>query len=399
MRGATILGYSVGQLFEFQLTRPMRGATQNLSLFFRRHISISTHTPHAGRNIRLPNPPRISSLFQLTRPMRGATYGILVSSLIFSFNFNSHAPCGAQHSFGSKIETFSSNISTHTPHAGRNPSRPAIDISDCVNFNSHAPCGAQRNSAMYPSNGTLSFQLTRPMRGATRAVICQRRITVVHFNSHAPCGAQHVFRLWLEECAVISTHTPHAGRNPSNDTPSTVLGVVFQLTRPMRGATDNPFVIGSLFDNFNSHAPCGAQPILSFTGVTNSSFQLTRPMRGATHCSFNYVFALNLISTHTPHAGRNFGFFPCVVEFIISTHTPHAGRNYSFQFCCCVNIAFQLTRPMRGATWLFYRNFDRLWHFNSHAPCGAQLLSHKKNAVLLEFQLTRPMRGATPVRR
>mgnify|MGYP005759437075 CR=1 FL=1 len=74
---------------------------------------------------------------------------------------------------------------------------------------------------------------------------------------------------------------------------------------------------------------------------------------------------------------------------------------------------------MRGATYCFYRS-AYLYHFNSHAPCGAQpapltlvrllLLYFNSHAPCgaqpdlplqivylqrLKFQLTRPMRGAT----
>ena len=100
--------------YQFQLTRPMRGATRerrNRSIV----ITISTHAPHAGRdrdfaapampsinfNSRAPcgarlkmNAPVIrANPFQLTRPMRGAT----------------SCEAGSTSSYG---------ISTHAPHAG-----------------------------------------------------------------------------------------------------------------------------------------------------------------------------------------------------------------------------------------------------------------------------------------
>ena len=55
----------------------------------------------------------------------------------------------------------------------------------------------------------------------------------------------------------------------------------FQLTRPMRGVT---FVAAKLHDYF--------------------TFQLTRPMRGVTR-SGEEIAADVIISTHTPHAGRD----------------------------------------------------------------------------------------------
>ena len=125
--------------------------------------------------------------------------------------------------------------------------------------------------------------------------------------------------------------------------------VIFQLTRPMRGATIrakiNNFYI---YNNFNSHAPCGAQPASIWRRKGRGEFQLTRPMRGATMFRSQCVWIFN-ISTHTPHAGRNKLIKNIFFLHIISTHTPHAGRN-----------------DLRVGFFTFARNF------NSHAPCGAQ---------------------------
>ena len=82
----------------------------------------------------------------------------------------------------------------------------------------------------------------------------------------------------------------------------------------------------------------------------------------------------------------------------ISTHTPHAGRNKCREVAGQFFGKFQLTRPMRGATAEII--IDDKYHysnFNSHAPCGAQLLLLPlgKGTIQSLFQLTRPMRGAT----
>ena len=78
----------------------------------------------------------------------------------------------------------------------------------------------------------------------------------------------------------ISTHTPHAGRDDT--------GV--RLPTP---ETD-----------FYSHAPCGARLEFLEWGEKNNEFLLTRPMRGATGHMDEYVQEM-MISTHTPHAGRD----------------------------------------------------------------------------------------------
>ncbi len=102
------------------------------------------------------------------------------------------------------------------------------------------------------------------------------------FNSHAPCGAQRgTAPPLLAARGIISTHTPHAGRNSK----------LFPSSPPHTG-------------HFNSHAPCGAQLISSAALAFDSP-----------------------ISTHTPHAGRNTVFSSDILFIKISTHTPHAGRN------------------------------------------------------------------------
>ena len=95
MRGATARAPAPRPSGKFQLTRPMRGAT--------RHRDCGN---------------QCDQRFQLTRPMRGATR--LAERLKErGYDFNSHAPCGARRF----LPPF--------------PSR-------AVHFNSHAPCGARR---------------------------------------------------------------------------------------------------------------------------------------------------------------------------------------------------------------------------------------------------------------
>ena len=66
--------------------------------------------------------------------------------------------------------------------------------------------------------------------------------------------------------------------------------------------------------------------VFNLPNVDEIVFQLTRPMRGAT-----YTLAANSqlgrISTHTPHAGRDYDSNDSRESFVISTHTPHAGRD------------------------------------------------------------------------
>ena len=146
--------------------------------------------------------------------------------------------------------------------------------------------------------------------------------------------------------SFISTHTPHAGRD-------TVFvgrcenGMHFNSHAPCGARRDDMDVRKSLVD-FNSHAPCGAR------------------LCHARHC------ALKLISTHTPHAGRDFPGASLMVCRMISTHTPHAGRDCGCRSACQPLHDFNSHAPCgaRQAEWVAWR--FRIY-FNSHAPCGARL--------------------------
>ena len=170
-------------LTEFQLTRPLRGATVML-FCVKFGIAISTHTPLAGRDV-LPTP----SEYAYT-------------------DFNSHAPCGAR----------------RTGHAS---------ILGCAHFNSHAPCGARPPSARR-TRLISPFQLTRPLRGATScfAADMQQRV----FQLTRPLRGATVRWITAASGLKISTHTPLAGRDASIAS-SITLSKSFQLTRPLRGAT------------------------------------------------------------------------------------------------------------------------------------------------------------------
>ena len=145
-----------------------------------------------------------------------------------------------------------------------------------------------------------------------------------YFNSHAPCGARPV---------KLSVFTPAS---------------VFQLTRPLRGATILPKSIARL-RSFQLTRPLRGATRIGNAALQIQIFQLTRPLRGATCRRFFLDFG-NFISTHTPLAGRD-------------VHHRTAVRT------------------------------ER--HFNSHAPCGARLRAGARRPAPEPFQLTRPLRGAT----
>ena len=168
------------------------------------------------------------------------------------------------------------------------------------------------------------------------------------FNPRAPCGARH----------------------PKMNAVS--LRVIFQSTRPVRGATaaggaadggaeisihapragrDGYFVQKNHHHkHFNPRAPCGARlkassfpsitavfqstrPVRGATypgyphGLDNGEFQSTRPVRGATIHIMGNIGQIG-ISIHAPRAGRDVDPDPYnMAEIAISIHAPRAGRD------------------------------------------------------------------------
>ncbi len=190
-------------------------------------------------------------------------------------------------------------ISIHAPHTGRDAlswlmvvsretfqsTRP-IRGATCYSygfpacgsyFNPRAPYGARRNKYEIGYAWNL-FQSTRPIRGATR------------------------FGSLYQVVFSISIHAPHTGRDTAKDTDSTA-DKQFQSTRPIRGATIPPYAAKAA-KNFNPRAPYGARLWRGPLRQHRTQFQSTRPIRGATS-RLILCFAIQYISIHAPHTGRD----------------------------------------------------------------------------------------------
>ena len=121
----------------------------------------------------------------------------------------------------------------------------------------------------------------------------------------------------------------------------------FQLTRPVWGEPDRARRHPRHQRDFNSLAPCGANPE-DTEGLETSAE----------------------ISTHSPRAGRTdcvADLIPCRVNF--NSLAP-CGANPAFRISAVARWAFQLTRPVRGEPVVAGRQRPRR-----------------------QFQLTRPVRG------
>ena len=147
-------------------------------------------------------------------------------------------------------------ISIHAPHAGRDVVAKEFPKST-ITISIHAPHAGRDIPVIKQYFGANAFQSTRPMRGATVEGDTDED-ALIHFNPRAPCGARRVV------------------------SPKATVDITFQSTRPMRGATNEwDYADGWVL------------------------FQSTRPMRGATRYADGH-YAINQISIHAPHAGRDF---------------------------------------------------------------------------------------------
>ena len=164
--------------------------------------------------------------------------------------------------------------------------------------------------------------------------------------------------------------------------------------------------------HFNSLAPCGANHGTSLHTRHTRKFQLTRPVWGEP-LIFTRTATTTKISTHSPRVGRTNpqmsetfverdfnSLAPCganpleeqlkTIYAEISTHSPRVGRTAAMTALSKKCAKFQLTRPVWGEPDMRHMRATRHGHFNSLAPCGANLEWELNCNTAAGFQLTRP---------
>ncbi len=257
--------------WEFQLTRPSRGATQIIQQFFSNY-DVSTHAPLAGCDSDAVKSFAPSSVFQLTRPSRGATHlDLLISSQ--SYGFNSRAPRGVR--LGEMFK-----------------------ITYNLRFNSRAPRGVRPSFPKYLTD-TGTFQLTRPSRGATY------------------CGIIRSFNI------CVSTHAPLAGCDELADlllSPEKK----FQLTRPSRGATDAELSMYSTV-LVSTHAPLAGCDMPHPQNLRRVASFNSRAPRGVRLQSLEVSRAVFRFNSRAPRGVRLISTSSYPLNPMVSTHAPLAG--------------------------------------------------------------------------
>ena len=177
------------------------------------------------------------------------------------------------------------------------------------------------------------------------SALCRTR----NFNPRAPCGAR-LSGLW----AITPTRT------------------AFQPTRPLRGATclsAFAFWIATI----STHAPLAGR---------DKAF---RPPLWDRH-----------ISTHAPLAGRDaWEIMDELMDSLISTHAPLAGRDPRRYTRAVCRPDFNPRAPCGARHHRRRMVRSKGGNFNPRAPCGARPRPECRMLFSVAFQPTRPLRGAT----
>ena len=163
------------------------------------------------------------------------------------------------------------------------------------------------------------------MRGATGIALDQVYPLVLQISIHAPHAGRDRrsgWRYWI--WAYFNPRAPCGARREHVD--HYLLRLLFQSTRPMRGATRRGSGACAHWQ-ISIHAPHAGRDLVLIHWLSRSHrFQSTRPMRGATRGQAG-LWQQRAISIHAPHAGRDRRNAKQCQRRGISIHAPHAGRD------------------------------------------------------------------------
>ena len=244
-----------------------------------RLFDISILAPHTGRDVVLLYRIILLSSFQSSRPIRGATFA-------FAYVVNTD-----------------NAISILAPHTGRDSSIRAGDSGPGY-FNPRAPYGARPPAGVRPRYyrnyfnprapyGARPARATTAIQGYTISILAPHTgrdscfdllFDIINISILAPHTGRDFSKHQQASCVVISILAPHTGR----DLPLLILSILtmlFQSSRPIRGATDTGVGRegGGLL--FQSSRPIRGATMASTAHIPSRTFQSSRPIRGATAVS------------------------------------------------------------------------------------------------------------------
>ena len=282
-------------------------------------MTVSIHTPHAGRDDKNCNSYTTKITVSIHAPRAGRDVQVQGKHGVYT-SFNPRAPCGARLDISNPFILYLT-VSIHAPHAGRD--QYLVEKLNKAEVSIHAPRAGRDDDA---GAGHMHYPRFNPRApcGARRYLSGSSQYRR-GFNPRAPCGARRTYEITKSRERRFNPRAPCGARQ----------GDAGLLRPPPR---------------FNPRAPCGARPAAIQYPGNRIRFQFTRPVRGATSAA-PYDHLPLCVSIHAPHAGRDSRRFgncterrcfnpraPCGVRLTVTKDEP------SF-------YVFQSTRPMRGATF------------------------------------------------
>ena len=124
-----------------------------------------------------------AEVFQLTRLMRGVTGIDLITHVIFFIS--THTPHARRDVAVRELPMMSISISTHTPHARRDPQ--SSEENSLRIISTHTPHARRDHSSLFGlSLAEISTHTPHARRDFDAGVACFLKF---HFNSHASCEA------------------------------------------------------------------------------------------------------------------------------------------------------------------------------------------------------------------
>ena len=207
----------------------------------------------------------------------------------------------------------------------------------------HAPLTGRDNIEKRLQTLYTKFQSTRPLRGATKSP--RLPFHSVQISIHAPLTGRDVKIVIQKNADNISIHAPLTGRDAV--ILLVLIGLVFQSTRPLRGATrekNEPATNRQI----SIHAPLTGRDRRNIPEHRRIPISIHAPLTGRDArpaCSFPYPG----ISIHAPLTGRDRERQKNARSIVISIHAPLTGRD-----------------PALAAAP------RRVSHFNPRAPYGAR---------------------------
>ena len=214
-------------------------------------------------------------------------------------HFNPRAPRGAR--LGTRLPPrYSGRYFNPRAPRGARPTAMGSTVTLSFNFNPRAPRGARLYGP--EERGVSAFQSTRPARGATLPQSggdAQQQ----YFNPRAPRGARLCWACMEKRKANISIHAPREGRDLMLERFG--IWVEISIHAPREGRDKYPgWTRENMIYNFNPRAPRGARQSAIYTVQSVILFQSTRPARGATNITGAKNYRLKYFNPRAPRGAR-----------------------------------------------------------------------------------------------